>query len=82
MPKKETTKKATTRSKTTRSRTSVSTKKNNGAKKMTLVSPVEIDEKIRTKAYELYIERGAYHGNDMEDWFKAEKEIKKEYSLA
>ena len=81
MPKKETTKKTTTRSKTTGSRTSASTKKSNGTKKVTLVSPVEIDQKIRSKAYELYLKRGAYHGNDMEDWFKAEKEVKKEYSL-
>jgi len=81
MPKKETTKKTTTKRKTTRAKTSASTKKNNGAKKMTLVNPVEIDERIRSKAYELYLKRGAYHGNDMEDWFKAEREVKKEYSL-
>ena len=35
-------------------------------------------EKIKKKAYELYLARvakGAHHGNDMEDWFAAETEI-------
>ena len=33
----------------------------------------EIQEAIRLKAYELYVERGGVHGNDMNDWVVAEK---------
>jgi len=30
-------------------------------------------EEIRIRAYHLYLERGATHGRDREDWFVAEK---------
>ena len=33
----------------------------------------QIQEAIRLKAYELYIERGGSHGNDLEDWVTAER---------
>jgi hypothetical protein len=33
--------------------------------------------KIEKKAYEYFLERGMVHGNDIEDWLKAEKEISK-----
>lgn len=32
-------------------------------------------EEIRERAYELFIERGATHGNDLADWFAAEKQL-------
>jgi len=35
----------------------------------------DIQEAIQLKAYHLYIERGGTHGNDLEDWFTAERII-------
>ena len=32
-------------------------------------------EKIRERAYELFVERGCQHGHDLGDWMRAEKEI-------
>jgi hypothetical protein len=32
------------------------------------------DEQIRTRAYEIYRERGARDGDDMSDWLRAERE--------
>jgi hypothetical protein len=32
------------------------------------------DEQIRTRAYELYCERGCQDGDDMGDWLRAERE--------
>ena len=33
-------------------------------------------EDIERRAYELFIARGAIHGNDLEDWFRAEQEFR------
>lgn len=32
-----------------------------------------LDDAIRLKAYELYIQRGGQSGNDVEDWLTAER---------
>jgi hypothetical protein len=32
-------------------------------------------DRVATRAYELYMERGGGEGNDMEDWFTAEREF-------
>jgi hypothetical protein len=32
-------------------------------------------EQISHVAYALYLQRGGSHGNDVEDWLKAEKEL-------
>jgi Protein of unknown function (DUF2934) len=32
-------------------------------------------EDIARRAYELYLQRGAAHGNDLEDWLMAESEL-------
>jgi len=42
--------------------------------------PVEIEagseqELIRTRAYEVYVERGMEDGHDIEDWLRAEEEV-------
>jgi Protein of unknown function (DUF2934) len=34
------------------------------------------EERIRARAYELYLERGRTHGHDWEDWFQAERELR------
>ncbi len=41
------------------------------------VAPINIEEQIRYRAYELYVERGGTHGMDQEDWFRAETELRK-----
>jgi len=40
------------------------------------VSP-NLDEQVRSRAYELYEQRGAGDGHDLEDWLQAESEITK-----
>jgi Protein of unknown function (DUF2934) len=35
-----------------------------------------IEDQIRRRAYELYEERGMEDGHDVEDWLRAEEEIK------
>jgi hypothetical protein len=32
-------------------------------------------EQVRVRAYELYVSRGGEHGQDQDDWFRAELEI-------
>ena len=34
-----------------------------------------VDDRIARRAYELFIERGAQHGNDLDDWLRAEREV-------
>jgi hypothetical protein len=38
-------------------------------------SPVDLEVKIRERAYQLYLERGSTPGNENEDWLTAEREI-------
>ena len=32
-------------------------------------------EAIEVRAYELFLERGCEHGNDLDDWLRAEREV-------
>lgn len=41
--------------------------------------PAGIEDEIRTRAYELFQERGGQHGFDLEDWRRAETEILSRY---
>jgi hypothetical protein len=34
------------------------------------------DSEIARRAFELYCERGAQHGSDLEDWLQAERELR------
>jgi hypothetical protein len=34
------------------------------------------EEDIRMRAYQRYLERGAGHGQDFDDWLEAERELK------
>lgn len=45
-------------------------------KKQKSEDSINLDEKIREKAYELYEARGCCHGNDRDDWFEAEKIVR------
>ena len=35
-----------------------------------------LEEAIRVRAYQIYIERGRGPGHDLDDWLRAEREIK------
>jgi hypothetical protein len=35
-----------------------------------------LEAEIRFRAYQLYIQRGATHGADLEDWLRAETEVR------
>ena len=37
---------------------------------------LDVEERIRSRAYDLYQARGAADGNDVEDWLQAEQEIR------
>jgi len=39
------------------------------------ISPFDIEEEIRRRAYELYTERGYVDGHEVEDWLQAEREV-------
>jgi len=41
--------------------------------------PINLDDEIRRRAYELYEQRGARGGSEAEDWFNAEREIRQRY---
>jgi hypothetical protein len=34
-----------------------------------------LEEQIRHRAHELYLQRGGNHGSDLEDWLQAEDEL-------
>ena len=34
------------------------------------------DEQIRARAYEMYLERGGHDGLDLDDWVRAERELR------
>jgi len=34
-----------------------------------------MEEIIRTRAYQLFEQRGCQHGNDLDDWIQAEAEV-------
>jgi Protein of unknown function (DUF2934) len=36
-------------------------------------------EEIELRAYQIYIERGGAHGQDVEDWLQAEREFVEKY---
>lgn len=46
------------------------------------VSNEKVYEAIRKRAFELYCKRGHAHGNDMRDWFEAEKQVKRELGIS
>lgn len=37
-----------------------------------------LDEEIRRRAYQLYVERGEEHGRDLDDWLQAKREFEGE----
>ncbi len=43
------------------------------------LKPFSLDEEIRLRAYELYLERGGRPGDEHDDWLSAEREIRARY---
>jgi Protein of unknown function (DUF2934) len=41
--------------------------------------PINLEDEIRRRAYELYQQRGAKGGSEAEDWLAAEREIRQRY---
>jgi len=38
---------------------------------------VRSNEQIRLRAYEIYLERGGFPGNELDDWLQAERELER-----
>jgi len=47
----------------------------NGHPTMAPASEASIRAQIELRAYEVFLARGAAHGDDLADWFKAEREL-------
>jgi hypothetical protein len=45
------------------------------AKKL-VIEELSLEEQIRRRAYELYVERGNESGSEFDDWLQAEEEIR------
>jgi len=41
--------------------------------------PINLEDEIRRRAYELYLQRGTAPGSEAEDWLAAEREITQRY---
>ena len=57
-------------------RESAVTKPVNGSKTATNVNGGNLDEEIRRRAYELYLQRNGMAGDPNRDWFVAEREVR------
>lgn len=62
----------------------VSKKKGNGAQAPSVeqteeasVSHGPTQDQIRLRAYQIYLERGGHHGQELDDWLRAERELQK-----
>jgi hypothetical protein len=50
----------------------VPVRKNGGSNAPT---PIDLEAQVRQRAYELYEQRGCTPGQEIEDWFRAEREV-------
>jgi hypothetical protein len=41
------------------------------------IEELTLDERVRRRAYELYVERGNESGSELDDWLQAEEEIQR-----
>ena len=44
-----------------------------------VVGPIKLEDEIRRRAYELYLQRGTASGSEAEDWLAAEREVRQRY---
>jgi Protein of unknown function (DUF2934) len=42
------------------------------------LAEASLDDEIRQRAYAIHIDRGGNHGYDLDDWLRAERELKQE----
>jgi hypothetical protein len=49
-----------------------------GRAKKPSIEKLPLEERIRRRAYELYVDRGNESGSDLDDWLQAEQEIRAE----
>ena len=40
------------------------------------IETLPLEERVRRRAYELYVERGNQSGSELDDWLQAEEEIR------
>ena len=45
------------------------------------IVPINLEEEIRARAYQLYQERGCQPGHENDDWLVAEREIRSRYDV-
>jgi len=43
---------------------------------VSLAGPLSFDERVRRRAHQLFLERGGEPGSALDDWLKAEREIR------
>lgn len=46
-----------------------------------LLTPEQLENKIRERANQIFLERGDNPGSELDDWLQAEKEIKSKYKM-
>ena len=44
-----------------------------------VVVPIKLEDEIRRRAHELYVQRGGAAGSEAEDWLTAEREVRQRY---
>ena len=57
-------------------------KADSGSKRVAILEPPSVEDKIRQRAYELFEARGGAEGHELDDWLRAEEEIKDSTSKA
>ncbi|MBF0569242.1 MAG: DUF2934 domain-containing protein [Candidatus Omnitrophica bacterium] len=45
------------------------------------MTPADFIDRVQCRAYELFEKRGYYNGNDMGDWFEAERIVRAELGI-
>jgi len=63
--------------KKTTAKTKAKTTKTATKRTRTKISPDELFAMIERKAFELYVDRGYSHGDDLQDWYVAEQAVSK-----
>ena len=87
MVKKQTSKKRVNKKTVAKKKTlKKTTAKKVSIKKLKMKSTPKVNlqnflDEVRKRAYEIFLQRGATYGNDLDDWLKAEKEIKQKYGI-
>ena len=51
-------------------------KKEAASKKGIQKQSIPLEEQIRRRAHQIYLQRGGQHGSALDDWFRAEKELR------